>query len=75
MELDSSPLDQPGRTAGYITHAIGDHFRLESDAQLKTLGLGKGKSPNPDSGWGTVEIIVYLADTEAPTQTSAVSRP
>src|SRR6202040_1346953 len=32
------------------------------DAQLKTLGLGKGKSPNPDSGWGTVEIIVYPAD-------------
>src|SRR6202163_2980032 len=45
------------------------------DAQLKTLALGKGKSPAPDSGWGTVEIIVYPADTEAPTQTSAVSRP
>jgi len=45
------------------------------DAQLKTLGLGKGKSTGPDSGWGTVEIIIYPADTEAPTQTSAVSRP
>jgi phospholipid/cholesterol/gamma-HCH transport system substrate-binding protein len=45
------------------------------DAQLKTLGLGKGKSSAPDSGWGTVEIIVYPADTEAPTQTSAVSQP
>jgi len=43
------------------------------DTQLKTLGLGKGKSVNPDSGWGTVEIIVYPADTEAPAQTSAVS--
>jgi phospholipid/cholesterol/gamma-HCH transport system substrate-binding protein len=43
------------------------------DAQLKTLGLGKGKSLNPDSGWGTVEIIIYPADTEAPTQTSAIS--
>jgi phospholipid/cholesterol/gamma-HCH transport system substrate-binding protein len=43
------------------------------DAQLKTLGLGKGKSPNPDSGWGTVQIIIYPADTEAPTQTSAAS--
>jgi phospholipid/cholesterol/gamma-HCH transport system substrate-binding protein len=42
------------------------------DAQLKTLGLGKGKSAGSDSGWGTVEIIVYPADTEAPTQTSAV---
>ncbi len=45
------------------------------DAQLKTLGLGKGKSTGPDSGWGTVEIVIYPADTEAPTQTSAVSRP
>jgi phospholipid/cholesterol/gamma-HCH transport system substrate-binding protein len=43
------------------------------DTQLKTLGLGKGKSVNPDSGWGTVDIIVYPADTEAPTQTGAVS--
>jgi len=43
------------------------------DAQLKTLGLGKGKNLNPDSGWGTVEIIIYPADTEAPTQTSAVN--
>jgi phospholipid/cholesterol/gamma-HCH transport system substrate-binding protein len=43
------------------------------DAQLKTLGLGKGKNLNPDSGWGTVEIIIYPADAEAPTQTSAVN--
>jgi phospholipid/cholesterol/gamma-HCH transport system substrate-binding protein len=43
------------------------------DAQLKTLGLGKGKSLPPDSGWGTVEIIIFPADTEAPTQTSAVT--
>jgi phospholipid/cholesterol/gamma-HCH transport system substrate-binding protein len=42
------------------------------DAQLKTLGLGKAKSLTPDSGWGTVEIIIFPADTEAPTQTSAV---
>ena len=43
------------------------------DAQLKTLALGKGKSQNSDSGWGTVDIIIYPADTEAPTQTSSVS--
>lgn len=45
------------------------------DAQLKTLGLGKGKSAVNDGGWGTVEIIVYPADTEAPTQTSAAVTP
>jgi phospholipid/cholesterol/gamma-HCH transport system substrate-binding protein len=43
------------------------------DAQLKTLGRGKGASATPGSGWGTVEIIVYPADTEAPTQTSAAN--
>jgi phospholipid/cholesterol/gamma-HCH transport system substrate-binding protein len=43
------------------------------DSQLKTLGLGKGKSDAPDSGWGNVKIIVYPADTEAPAQTSAAN--
>jgi phospholipid/cholesterol/gamma-HCH transport system substrate-binding protein len=43
------------------------------DSQLKTLGLGKGKSDAPDSGWGNVEIIVYPADVEAPAQTSAAN--
>jgi phospholipid/cholesterol/gamma-HCH transport system substrate-binding protein len=43
------------------------------DTQLKTLGRGKGKSDTPDSGWGTVEIIVYPAETEAPAQTSAAN--
>src|SRR6202171_2588882 len=43
------------------------------DAQLKTLGLGKGKNLNPDSSWGTAETIIYPADTEAPTQSSAVT--
>jgi phospholipid/cholesterol/gamma-HCH transport system substrate-binding protein len=43
------------------------------DAQLKTLGLGKGKGLSPDSTWGTVEIIIYPADAEPPTQISAAS--
>jgi len=43
------------------------------DSQLKTLGRGKGKSNGPDSGWGSVEIIVYPADAEVPAQTSAAN--
>lgn len=43
------------------------------DSQLKTLGRGKGTSLTPDSGWGTVQIIVYPADTEAPAQVSAAN--
>ncbi|HMD40639.1 MAG TPA: MlaD family protein [Candidatus Acidoferrum sp.] len=39
------------------------------DEQLKTLGLGKDKDLKPDTGWGTVEIVIYPADTETPTQT------
>jgi hypothetical protein len=29
-KTDSSPLDRPGRTSAYVTHAIYNHFRLES---------------------------------------------
>jgi phospholipid/cholesterol/gamma-HCH transport system substrate-binding protein len=43
------------------------------DSQLKTLGRGKGQGDTQDSGWGTVEIIVYPADAEVPTQASAVN--
>ncbi len=43
------------------------------DSQLKTLGRGKGTSLTPDSGWGSVQIIVYPADIEAPAQTSAAN--
>src|SRR5271155_5459083 len=39
------------------------------DTQLKTLGRGKGKGDTQDSGWGTVEIVVYPADAEIPIQT------
>jgi phospholipid/cholesterol/gamma-HCH transport system substrate-binding protein len=44
------------------------------DAQLKTLGLGKAKNPGPDSGWGTVEIIIYPADSDVPTQATVSSQ-
>jgi phospholipid/cholesterol/gamma-HCH transport system substrate-binding protein len=43
------------------------------DTQLKTLGRGKGKSDTPDSGWGSVEIIVYPADAEVPAQASTAN--
>ena len=49
------------------------------DTQLKTLGIGKEKSPGSDSSWGTVAIVIYSAGTDAqaqtvaPTQASAVS--
>jgi phospholipid/cholesterol/gamma-HCH transport system substrate-binding protein len=42
-----------------------DSFSFD-DTQLKTLGLGKGKSAGGDHGWGTVEIFVYPLGTRAP---------
>jgi phospholipid/cholesterol/gamma-HCH transport system substrate-binding protein len=36
------------------------------DSQLKTLGMGKKIDANAGSGWGDVEIIVYPAGTDIP---------
>ena len=36
------------------------------DSQLKTLGMGKQTNANSDSGWGTVQILIYPPGTEIP---------
>ena len=36
------------------------------DRRLKTLGMGKKSGTSPESGWGTVQILVYPAGTEMP---------
>ncbi len=64
-----------GRVGAGIGAELGSMKVTEQIDAIEASGLGKGKSSAPDSGWGTVQIIVYPADTEAPTQTSAVSRP
>jgi phospholipid/cholesterol/gamma-HCH transport system substrate-binding protein len=43
------------------------------DSQLKTLGMGKQKVANPDSGWGIVQIFIYPAGTEIPPNKQAES--
>jgi hypothetical protein len=40
-----------------------DNFGFD-DTQLKTFGVGKKNGTTPDSGWGTVEIIIYPPGTE-----------
>jgi phospholipid/cholesterol/gamma-HCH transport system substrate-binding protein len=49
------------------------------DSQLKTLGIGKQTNANADSGWGTVQILIYPAGTEIPPSkqmpASAPSKP
>jgi len=36
------------------------------DRRLKTLGMGKKTGTSAESGWGTVQILVYPAGTEMP---------
>ena len=39
------------------------------DSQLKTLGLGKQAGSNPDSDWGSIQILIFPAGTEMPADT------
>ena len=36
------------------------------DRRLKTLGMGKKTGASPETGWGTIQILVYPAGTEMP---------
>src|SRR5271169_413946 len=36
------------------------------DNQLRTLGMGKQADTNSDTGWGTVQILIYPGGTEIP---------
>jgi len=49
------------------------HNRLDSQRQMPYVPFGTDTRLLRVGG--TVEIIIYPADTEAPTQTSAISRP
>jgi phospholipid/cholesterol/gamma-HCH transport system substrate-binding protein len=50
--------------AAVVRAYLVDNFGFD-DTQLKTLGMGKKTGANADSGWGTVEIIVYPVGTSA----------
>jgi phospholipid/cholesterol/gamma-HCH transport system substrate-binding protein len=49
-----------------------DNFGFD-DAQLKTFGVGKKNGTNPDAGWGTVEIIIYLPGTQVSTDSQSIT--
>jgi phospholipid/cholesterol/gamma-HCH transport system substrate-binding protein len=50
-----------------------DNFGFD-DAQLKTLGAGKTTATNLETGWGSVQIIVYPPGTEVPAGEQSVTR-
>jgi phospholipid/cholesterol/gamma-HCH transport system substrate-binding protein len=51
--------------AAVVRAYLVDNFGFD-DTQLKTLGMGKKITASADSGWGTVEIIVYPVGTSPP---------
>jgi phospholipid/cholesterol/gamma-HCH transport system substrate-binding protein len=47
-----------------------DNFGFD-DAQLKTFGVGKKNGTSPDTGWGTVEIIIYPPGSDVSTDSQS----
>jgi len=52
------------RASGVRDYLV-DNFGFD-DAELKTFGVGKKNGTN-EASWGTVEIIIYPPETDAPT--------
>jgi len=48
-----------------IREYLVENFGFD-DRKLKTLGMGKKTGTSPDSGWGTIKILIYPAGTEMP---------
>ena len=49
-----------------IREYLVEHFGFD-DSQLKTLGMGKQTGPNLETDWGSIQILVFPAGTEIPT--------
>jgi phospholipid/cholesterol/gamma-HCH transport system substrate-binding protein len=48
-----------------IREYLVENFGFD-DSQLKTLGMGKQTGANPDSDWGSIQILIFPAGTEIP---------
>jgi phospholipid/cholesterol/gamma-HCH transport system substrate-binding protein len=49
-----------------IREYLVEHFGFD-DSQLKTLGMGKQTGPNLETDWGSIQILVFPAGSEIPT--------
>jgi outer membrane protein OmpA-like peptidoglycan-associated protein len=47
-----------------VREYLVDNFGFDED--LKTLGMGKQTGANPDSDWGSIQILIFPAGTEIP---------
>jgi phospholipid/cholesterol/gamma-HCH transport system substrate-binding protein len=48
-----------------IREYLVENFGFD-DSQLKTLGMGKQTGGNPDSEWGSIQILIFPAGTDIP---------
>ena len=48
-----------------VREYLAENFGFD-DRRLKTLGMGKKSGTSPESGWGTIQILVYPSGTEMP---------
>jgi phospholipid/cholesterol/gamma-HCH transport system substrate-binding protein len=53
-----------------IREYLVENFGFD-DSQLKTLGQGKQAGASPDANWGSIQILIYPAETEIPATTTA----
>lgn len=53
-----------------IREYLVENFGFD-DSQLKTLGMGKQTGAKPDAEWGTIQVLVFPAGTEMPTDKPA----
>jgi phospholipid/cholesterol/gamma-HCH transport system substrate-binding protein len=49
-----------------IREYLVENFGFD-DSQLKTLGMGKQTGANLDADWGSIQILIFPAGTEVPT--------
>ncbi len=48
-----------------IREYLVEHFGFD-DSQLKTLGMGKQAGASSDAEWGSIQILIFSAGTEIP---------
>jgi phospholipid/cholesterol/gamma-HCH transport system substrate-binding protein len=48
-----------------VREYLVENFAFD-DRNLKTLGMGKKAGTSPETGWGTIQILVYPSGTEMP---------
>jgi hypothetical protein len=53
-----------------IREYLVENFGFD-DSQLKTLGMGKQKGASQDADWGSIQILIYPAGSEIPTDKPA----